>query len=395
MRALQDTSLDYTVLAKRNPLPTGCPECTACEGDTSAVSGRRLLSSGMSLNSIPTSAADSRAAAFAGRRPIRQQGHGMVRQYSTMPKQFEIGRPQTAASRCCNLCVRASAAAAESAALLTKPSKVLVLGANGFVGQKMCAELVANGVEVVGLSRRGKPETDATNGAATYIKCDAANEEELRKVVQENGPFDVFVHAIGLLLDTESGLSNLNKFASGSGSEPSSTSTYDRVTRQTAFNAIKLAEESPTTKEFVFVSAAEAGWDFESPLPFLERYLIAKRAVEAKLKESRLREIIVRPSLIWTWDRPQALPSVIPFYIGNAIGIPIIDKPVMVEDLVSAAFVGMCDSSVSGVLRYKEIENLSSSKEEMTKKLPTAGGTKKPAQEAEVMEAEVVPPKME
>jgi uncharacterized protein YbjT (DUF2867 family) len=163
---------------------------------------------------------------------------------------------------------------------------------------------------------------------------------------------------VGCLLDTESGLGNLNKFASGSGSEPGSSSTYDRVTRLTAFNAIKLAEESEATKAFVFVSAAEAGWDFKAPVSWLERYLIAKRAVEARLKESSLREIIVRPSLIWTWERPQALASVIPFYIGNAIGLPFVDKPVLVEDLVGAAYAALCDDSESGIFRYMGMERL-------------------------------------
>jgi len=31
----------------------------------------------------------------------------------------------------------------------------------------------------------------------------------------------------------------------------------------------------------VFVSAAEAKWDFKAPVDFLEEYLVAKRAVEA------------------------------------------------------------------------------------------------------------------
>ena len=97
-------------------------------------------------------------------------------------------------------------------------------------------------------------------------------------------------HAIGLLLDPDSGLSGLNKLASGSGSVPSETSSYDRITRQTSFNAIVLLVEqqketgSTTAVPMVFVSAAEAGWTWPSPVGFLERYLVAKRAVESRLQ---------------------------------------------------------------------------------------------------------------
>lgn len=97
----------------------------------------------------------------------------------------------------------------------------------------------------------------------------------------------------------------------------------------------------------MFVSAAEAGWTFQAPVPFLEKYLTAKRAVENKLlafipnngqnnilgKSSYslvvvvssvyvycvgkgLRPVIMRPSLVWTTEKPEALVSVVPFYIG-------------------------------------------------------------------------------
>lgn len=91
----------------------------------------------------------------------------------------------------------------------------------------------------------------------------------------------------------------------------------------------------PQPLPFVFVSAAEAGWTFTAPVPFLERYLIAKRAVEAELlgtsgaeasPDSLLRGVVLRPSLIWTWERPQALLSVLPFYIANSLGLSFVDR---------------------------------------------------------------------
>ena len=95
------------------------------------------------------------------------------------------------------------------------------------------------------------------------------------------------------MLDSDSGLLSLNKFASGSGSISGRDSSYDRITRQTGFIAIekvvKQQTESNPMKDpvpFVFISAAEAGWKFRAPVNFLERYLQAKRSVENKLLSS-------------------------------------------------------------------------------------------------------------
>lgn len=181
------------------------------------------------------------------------------------------------------------------------------------------------------------------------------------------------MHCIGLLLDEESGLGILNQFASGSGSIPDADSTYDTITRLTAFHAIEAAVDYTLDNglqnfAFVFTSAAEAGWSevtggnlVETFLPdFMKRYLTAKRAVEAKLCDAApfLRPIIVRPSLIYTMDRPLSFASVGTFFAGNAIGLPFIDRPVTVQALALATVNAIKDEGVSGVLRYPEIEAL-------------------------------------
>lgn len=88
---------------------------------------------------------------------------------------------------------------------------------------------------------------------------------------------------------------------------------------------------------FAFISAAEAGWTFDNmfqgtPAEWLHRYLVAKRAVEDELMalaaSNSLRPIIVRPSLIWSWENPGALPPVAAFTIASKIGVPFIDEPV-------------------------------------------------------------------
>jgi nucleoside-diphosphate-sugar epimerase len=112
----------------------------------------------------------------------------------------------------------------------------------------------------------------------------------------------------------------------------------------------------------VFVSAAEAKWDFKAPVPWLEEYLVAKRAVEKRLtqlnSENKLRASWLRPSLVYTFDKPAALPAVAAFTIGNLIGLPFVDKPVTVDTLAKAAVRAIGDGATSGVLDWKEMERL-------------------------------------
>jgi len=42
--------------------------------------------------------------------------------------------------------------------------------------------------------------------------------------------------------------------------------------------------------------------------------------------------------LVYTLERPQALPAVAAFIVGNAIGLPFIDKPVTVDTLAAGAY---------------------------------------------------------
>merc|ERR1719456_202887 len=73
---------------------------------------------------------------------------------------------------------------------------VVVIGATGFVGQKMCARLAKNNdINVVGISRRGTPDVDSSNGKVKYLSCDAGDEEALRSICEDFGPnWDTIIH---------------------------------------------------------------------------------------------------------------------------------------------------------------------------------------------------------
>ncbi|KAL3916596.1 MAG: hypothetical protein SGILL_005105 [Bacillariaceae sp.] len=280
--------------------------------------------------------------------------------------------------------------------------KLLVLGGTGFLGQTICRRAVLEGYQVTSVSRRGIPPPDNSSSSSTstasgssgsssssaspantnaieYRKGDVREPETVENILQDGGYVGV-VHCIGLLFDDESGLGTYNRLVSGSGSIPDEKSSYDSITRLSAFNAIDAAmeyapkQQSSTTTDrlpFVFTSAAEAGWpdvtggaqieQFLAP-EWLRRYLTAKRQVEEKLTSDEttkvLRPVIVRPSLIYSLDRPASYVPVGAFFVGNRLGLPFVDRPVTVQSLANAIVRSLSRDEVEGVLRYPEIDAL-------------------------------------
>lgn len=280
-----------------------------------------------------------------------------------------------------------TAAAIAPAAVLSlaapRSLKVTVFGGTGYVGSAVCERLVKRGHTVTAVSRRGEnPKPDSKELCeVNWVKGDATNSKTVDSALKDA---DAAVHAIGLLFDVDSGLGNLNKIVSGSGSVPGDSSTYDAITRSTAFNVINSIEKKQSLNlnsiisksgnkfPFCFVSAAEAGWP---DVPFgntmdglapewLNKYLVAKRTVEARLKESNerkgtIRSSIYRPSLIWDWTKFDVLPVIPVFNIAAAVGVPFVDKTVRVETLADAIVAGLENDDVEGVQRVGEMEKIS------------------------------------
>lgn len=245
--------------------------------------------------------------------------------------------------------------------------KLLVLGGTGFVGSQFIQKALVLGYDIVSISRR--PNKNLSSSLKWY-QGDITNKQCLEKIIQENAPFDGCIHAVGLLFDSKSNLQSLNRYVSGSGSIPNNDASYDQITKQTVYDSLDLIQKYNKINKllpFIFISAAEVSWKFNVPIDFLKRYLQAKLSVENRLQEEAdtIRPIIMRPSLIWTWERPQAFVSVIPFLIANTMKIPFIDKPVNVNELIDTMLQSLQDESIQGILTYKEIQQFS--KKSLTK----------------------------
>lgn len=276
-----------------------------------------------------------------------------------------------------SLLLAAAMAPAAVNSLSARPLRVTVFGGTGYVGSAVCERLIKRGHEVTAVSRRGEnPKPDSEELCqVNWVQGDATNAKTVDQVLKDS---DAAVHAIGLLFDVDSGLANLNKIVSGSGSIPGESSTYDAITRTTAFNVISSIEKKQNSignilnknklYPFCFVSAAEAGWP---DVPFgntvdklapgwLNKYLTAKRSVESRLAESKgLRSAIFRPSLIWDWTKFDVLPVIPVFNAAAALGVPFVDKTVRIETLADAIVAGIEGDDVEGVQRVGEMEDIS------------------------------------
>jgi len=257
-----------------------------------------------------------------------------------------------------------------------KKGRILVLGGSGFLGSNVAKRACLEGYSVTSLSRRGKNDADESDSIdIDYRKGDARDASVIADILSE-GDYVAVAHCIGLLFDSSSGLGRFNRFVSGSGSVPEQSSTYDDITRITAFQAISEVEKYASSRNqkmtFIFTSAAEANWPnvrggqfAEKNLApeFLRRYLKAKREVEERLMscQPNVRTAIFRPSLIYSIGKNKlpSLPAVAGFFVGNRLGLPFVDRPVTVQRLSLAMVRTIGDQSVQGFQGYREIDVLS------------------------------------
>lgn len=255
-------------------------------------------------------------------------------------------------------------------------SFVMVLGGNGYVGSAItkCLNKAGCSVVTVGRSSTGT----STSPLTTHVECDLTKQTpNLSNLLSTtpHSPSDLtcVVHAIGCLLDTQSGLGNLNKLASGTKRDPSGT--YDDVTLGTARNAIDMISASKSVDgaecpcdKFVFVSAAEAGWNednggaiVESLLApeWLKRYLSAKRSAEELVRDSCMGGYVIRPSIVYSEGDLGSLGVRVGFGLGTKVGLKFVEEPIEVGVVGDGArIMAMEDGIREGIWGGDDVKRL-------------------------------------
>lgn len=165
--------------------------------------------------------------------------------------------------------------------------KILVTGANGFIGAHLCQELSSRGI-----SFRATARNSNTNNYADFVSCDLETAESLDQLVDG---CEVVVHLAGRAHVTND--DSLEKYQVAN----------EFVTRRLA----NAAAKSGMTR-FVYLSSIKVnGESNDSDLPFrssdkpipLDNYGRSKLAAEQALQEicrvNKMEYVIIRPTLVY------------------------------------------------------------------------------------------------
>ncbi|GMI31601.1 hypothetical protein TrCOL_g1866 [Triparma columacea] len=257
--------------------------------------------------------------------------------------------------------------------LPTINSIVLLLGGNGYVGSTINDALNSKGITTVTVGR--SPSNKSISPLSTHVTFDLVSETPTLSSLLSSTPHppssvEAVVHSIGCLLDTSSGLGGLNKYASGTGKDPSGS--YDQVTKGTVEKMVGMLDGhdwGPDTvgPKVVFVSAAEAGWNsgnggdvverFLAP-EWLRRYLKAKRSAEGIIKDSGREHFILRPSIIYSDGDMGSLGARVGFTLGERAGLKFVEGPIEVKTLAEGARIMIEGKGEGGVWNGERIKEL-------------------------------------
>lgn len=153
--------------------------------------------------------------------------------------------------------------------------KVVIFGANGFVGGEFAKQFIENGDNVVSVSRTGEP----LGNESWYSKVDWKIGNALSKGfwTENLKDADVVVDTIGEYKE-----------------QPNENLTFEKVNYQSALN-IADAAEANNVPVFVYISADD--------IPGAnKRYIQTKRDAEDNLNKRKFRTVVLRPTTMVTDD---------------------------------------------------------------------------------------------
>lgn len=156
--------------------------------------------------------------------------------------------------------------------------KLLVTGGSGFIGRAVCRRAIADGNDVVSVSRSGRPPgLDGWAGEVEWIAADVFDPSAWREHLRE---CSAVVHSIGII-----------------GEAPAEGVTFERVNGDSAILSALEAERAGVER-FVFVSSSN------TPPLVRDAYIEAKRRAERSIAGLDLGTVVLRPGPVYGPDQP-------------------------------------------------------------------------------------------
>eukprot|EP00126_Sphaerothecum_destruens_P009884 Sdes_comp20620_c1_seq1m15692 len=179
-----------------------------------------------------------------------------------------------------------------------KTIKVVVFGGNGFLGSQICRNLLRKEVDVISISRSGRPPSRLPwCEKVTWLKGNALNPSELPGLLRDS---DGCINTIGTFFENQTYKEILGK-TSGYKTRPQD-STFSKINFEAAVNIAKTVSITPSCRIHAFISAAVP--PCMPNIPYVSSKRAAEKEILKLLSPPLHRPLIFRPGFLYSESKP-------------------------------------------------------------------------------------------